>query len=90
MQGAAKEGQEGCGQSTGDKGGSFRLYAGANGQDKTAGKEAATADDVLHQLHLLHRDAVLQTGLPGPPTPTTRGFLKAAAASTPLNGKSDP
>jgi hypothetical protein len=28
-------------------------------------------------------------GLPGPPTPTTRGFLKAAAASTPLHGMSD-
>ena len=59
-------------------------------EEDRVGKEAATADDALHQLRLLHRDAVSHTGLPGPPTPTTRGFLKAAAASTPLNGKSDP
>ena len=97
-------------------------------EEDKAGKKAAAADDALHQLRLLHREAVSHTaplkvhkdaspvrraqdirrqtqvgqeierknagraavaGLPGPPTPTTRVFLKAAAASTPLNGKSD-
>jgi len=99
-------------------------------EEDKAGKKAAAADDALHKLRLLHREAVSVShaaplkvykgvsavrraqdirrktqvgqeierknagraavaGLPGPPTPTTRVFLKAAAASTPLNGKSD-